>query len=61
LHRKEFRFGDAIDAIEGDRSTLTYSQITSTATPASRSLKASEYGNGSLRNACSRSVSSSAI
>ena len=38
------------------RSTLTYWQITSAATPASRSLNASEYGNGSLRSACSRSA-----
>jgi hypothetical protein len=42
-------------------STLTHWQITSAETPESRSLNASEYGNGSRRGACSRSLSSSDI
>src|ERR1700758_3184548 len=42
-------------------STLMYWQISSAATPASRSLNAREYGKGSLRSACSRLLSSPAI
>ena len=62
LRRKEFlRFGDTVEAVQGGPLMLTYWQITSAATPASRSLNASEYGNGNLRSACSRALSSSAI
>jgi hypothetical protein len=42
-------------------STAMYSQTTSGAAPASRNLDAREYGNGSLRSAHSRALSSLAI
>lgn len=42
-------------------STALYSQTTSGATPASRYLDAIDYGNGSLRSAHSRALSSLAI
>jgi hypothetical protein len=61
LRRKKFRFAHAVQAVQGGQLDLTYWQITSAEMPASRSLNASEYGNGSRRSARSRWLSSSAI
>jgi hypothetical protein len=44
LRGSQFRFGDAVEAVQGGPLDVDDSQITSAPTPASRSLIASEYG-----------------
>ncbi len=61
LSRNEFRLGNAIQAVEGGPLHVDVTADLFGVDSASRSLNASEYGNGSLRSACSRALRSSAI